>query len=1112
MKNSHFPKELLDRIIADCRVEDVVADFIPLKPKGSDLVGECPKCNGATKFSVSKAKQTVKCFKCGDKGWNQITIVKLVEYLKGCDWTTAVNHLVDKYNLQHLLQEPKVTVIAPSKPGTATKFPAEATAKPAPQTPKPTAVRKKKKFKGSYRDQTLQESGISNDMQQMDILKTERGADSKVERFNRYQEGTLNPRKNWSVDETTINMVMYYIGLDRKQMTYVPKQGNKSPKPMVRCRFENPQANAWNGKVAKYISPKDSGLHLWLPNKLITDFNNTGVSCGILTFQEGEKKADRMCEIAPSVGIMGIHSLAKVDDPLPLEVEQLQNKFEFDTYIFFMDADLFELGSSKEGSVDARPRGFASAAKKFRHHINKLQSGEKHINILLAHPTTVDQDIKGMDDLMESGLVTDTQMKEILANGVKGIDHELVKFYDLTQRTDAQIDEIWHVHNRLKFANHYCQDIKAKFGSERFKLGRQWRKFDEQDNLVFDQELLPTEEFYFIWKDEEDKKPPKVLFSDTKLMNFLPNRGFYRYRELAAKNEDTTFSYIRVEDNTVVKIPDWEIRDYLLEFIDDAEAGNMTAPDHFRRNHENLLGKKTFSLLPFLNPTVLKDTRDTKFMTFKTPETNSVSVWSITKDEVKPRSLKGTDTCVWRRSLIDASPVYVGPLFNLTEITADRIAELDKANPLKAIYAENLGKFTIDLTAEGEKTEFLLFLRNASNFDWRVYEDAHTAKIAELKLKDITAKDEDISAQAHEYLKKNTPYTPEQQFENQQHLLAKITAIGHLTRKYKDPSCDQWIYAMEGELIEDDKSEGRSGKSLIPEILKNVFQVVTVDGTKDLDKDIYAWAGVTPQTNFINIDDMRKGRVKIDRFYSRQKGDFGVRDMNKAEYFIPYKDAPVAYASSNFNMLTDDGSTRARWSKILFSDYYNEERQVQDLHQHLFWYDWGEAEMGRFFSCLAECNRANYMCGLTEGPSEMAEIRRLDTAIGKVMKDYCDETFLFPSENDNIAVRTGERVSKLVAYGLINEKGESKPEPWSFLYKNPEQRGYIKINHFKQKLWDWAILRNKTINPTQKEPMKSLKSYQGLDYGGNLKVDGIEYFELYEPAQLILKPTNYLPD
>lgn len=1110
MTNKKFSDELLQRIAEVAQVEEIVAPLVPLKTKGSDLVGVCPKCQKKDKLSVNKAKQVVKCFSCGDKGFNQKTAINLVMHVKGCTFPDAVMHLVDQYNLHHLLPEfaeLKATEVKPAPKPTTKNNPTK------PKQPKAAAVRKKPKVSGSFRDQTIAESGITEAMQRLTIVDEVRKQKVEVADFNRYESGSLVPKKGWAVEKTNVNMIMHYIGLDLKRMTYIPEKGGKTPKPMVRCRFENPEANAYNGKVAKYISPKGSGLHLWLPNKLIKDFNAKGSTSSILTIQEGEKKADRFCEVAPSVGIMGIHSLAKIDDPLPPEFHQLQKKFEFKTYIFFMDADLFELSKNKDGSVDQRPRGFATAAKRYRHHINKFRAEGEHINILLAHPTTLAQDLKGTDDLMESGLVTNAEMQTILENGVKGIQHDLVKFYDLTQRSDDKIDEIWHVNKHVTFADKYREKIQALYGEEKFKLGRHYRKYDSRGVLEFAQPMLPAEEFYTWWEDEDHKKPPKVFFSDTKLMAFLANRGFFRYREVAAKNEETTFNYIRVEDNTVVKIPAFDIRDFVLEFLDDEEDKKVYIRDHFRRNHENLLGQKTFSLLPWKEPTVLKDTRDTKFMTFKTAETNNVSVWTITKDEVKPKSLAGTETVVWRSSLIDAAPNYIGPLFHIKPITPERIAALKKDDPYREIYADNPKRYTIEITPEGRKTVFLQFLENASNFSWRVYEEAFTKKLAELKKQDITATDEQLAPMAHDYLRENSPYTPSQDFETQQHLIAKLTAIGHLTRKYKDPSCDQWIYAMEGNLIEDDKSEGRSGKSLIPDILKEVYSVAVVDGTKDLDKDIYAWDKVTAQTDFINIDDARKGRVNLTRFYSRQKGDFGVRAMNRGEFLIPYKDAPVGYLSSNFNLMPNDGSTRDRWRTIVFSDRYSDERKPNEIHEHLFWTDWDDEEKGRFFSLLADCNRANYQCGgVMQGPSAMVEKRRWEQEIGKVFMQWANSTFLVPSVNDNVPERTGVEIKKFVALGTENENGDNKPEPWSFYGRNPEQRQWVKETAFKKKLWLWCLLKGYIINPGKTKHLKSMKEYHGLPYGGDHKPGGVECFSIWEHGQEPkADPTNELP-
>lgn len=970
--------------------------------------------------------------------------------------------------------------------------------KPQPQQPKPTAVRKKASIKSNFRDRALEESGITNAMQRITIKDEIKGKPVEVKDFDRYQSGTLDYRKNWAV-VNGVDMVMHYIGLDRKRMTYIPQKGNTAPKPMVRVRFENPSLHTYQNNTPKYKQPTGSGLHLWLPNKLISDYNTVGTRSGVLTIQEGEKKADRFCQIAPSVGIMGIHSLAGTHDALPREFEMLQQHFEFDTYIFFMDADLFELGSSSEKSVMSRPKAFASAAKKYRQHIHKFQTGQKRLNILLAHPTTNDQGIKGVDDLMESGLITDDEMRSAIDNGIKGYDHEYVKFYDLTTLEDAKIDAIWHVNSPTDFAEHYKDQIIALYGNESFKLGKHRHRFNEEGVLEFDQPLQPDETFYETYQKKDESWA--LNFSDTKLLTYLKNRGFYRYREPAAKSEETSFNFIKVENNTVVKIPHFDIRDYVLEFLDIEESNQVWIRDYFRRYHETYLGQRTFSLLPFLQPMVLKDGRDAKFFTFKTPDADNVSVWKVTEDTVETQSLQGTDTCVWKSSLIDYAPRYVGPLFQLKKITQELLQTADA--DWQKVYAQNMGRYIIELTEAGKQCEYLKFLYNSSNFFWEIEAAAIAERAAEIERTNTDIDIEQAEEIAKEELKDTEFYSVEQQFETQQHLIAKLTACGHLMRKYRNPAFDYWICGMEGNLVEDQMSEGRSGKSLFALMLAHVCNVAYVDGKKDLERDIYVWDKVTPQTHFVNIDDASK-RVRVENFYSRQTASFGVRAMNKGEVLIPYDDAPVGYLTSNYNLLKNDGSTRDRWRVLAFSDFYSADRKPQDIHGHLFYWDWNDEQKELFYTLMADCCRAFFQTGgVEQGPSDRVDRRRWDQEVGKQFKDWFDRTFVVPSKNNGVAVRTGERISKLVAYGIRGPKDEignpTKPEPWSFLAQFPDQRKFIDDKKFKRKLWLCCLLDGLIINDGKDCTLKYLKEFHGLGYGGDDKYGGEECFTIIEP-------------
>src|SRR5690606_21261354 len=109
------------------------------------------------------------------------------------------------------------------------------------------------------------------------------------------------------------------------------------------------------------------------------------------------------------------------------------------------------------------------------------------------------------------------------------------------------------------------------------------------------------------------------------------------------------------------------------------------------------------------------------------------------------------------------------------------------------------------------------------------------------------------------------------------------------------------------------------------------------------------------------------------------------------------------------------------------------------IHGHLFFWDWNEDQKELFYSLMADCCRAYFQCGgVQQGPSDRIDMRRWEQEIGKKFLAWYKRTFIVASQNNGIPVRTGERISKLVAYGMRGstiKDGEydTKPEPWSYL-------------------------------------------------------------------------------
>ena len=91
-----IPKETIDLIFETARIDEVIGDFVHLKKRGVNMLGNCPFHDEKTpSFTVSPAKGIYKCFGCG-KGGNSVNFVMDHEHFS---YPEALKYLASKYNI-----------------------------------------------------------------------------------------------------------------------------------------------------------------------------------------------------------------------------------------------------------------------------------------------------------------------------------------------------------------------------------------------------------------------------------------------------------------------------------------------------------------------------------------------------------------------------------------------------------------------------------------------------------------------------------------------------------------------------------------------------------------------------------------------------------------------------------------------------------------------------------------------------------------------------------------------------------------------------------------------------------------------------------------------------
>lgn len=92
-----IPQNIIDKVIETANIVDVIGEFVTLKKKGVNYIGNCPFHNEKTpSFIVSPVKGIYKCFGCGAGG---NSVIKFIQEHEKLNYPHAVRYLGKKYNI-----------------------------------------------------------------------------------------------------------------------------------------------------------------------------------------------------------------------------------------------------------------------------------------------------------------------------------------------------------------------------------------------------------------------------------------------------------------------------------------------------------------------------------------------------------------------------------------------------------------------------------------------------------------------------------------------------------------------------------------------------------------------------------------------------------------------------------------------------------------------------------------------------------------------------------------------------------------------------------------------------------------------------------------------------
>lgn len=823
--------------------------------------------------------------------------------------------------------------------------------------------------------------------------------------------------------------IIEYYDLDGFPVTYIRSIGRRSdstPLEYFRVRWQFPDAHKdKEGKPFKYRSPVGSGTPIYIPDKIRSAFKSEK-EIPVLYIQEGEKKAEKACKHGIlSIAVSGIQNLGTKGN-LPEDFVRIIQKCHVKEVVFLFDSDWDDISTNIRinDQVEKRPRNFYFAARNFKDYMRALKNRDLYVEAYVGHVRKNEAGDKGIDDL--------------LANSLKGREDELredLAFAVNDKKGQGQFVEVfkvttWTDFKLMELWGLHSHEVFAQRHRDilkelpEFVFGRYRWKFDEDGHVVSAQPFDEDEKFWIEKLKNEGKSNEQTVYE----FGYLNSQTFLHNRGFGRMRLlDGAFRFIQLDPPVVRAIESTDARDYLYQFA--RHNCRREIVEMLVKGITQYLGPDKLSLLDYITPNFLKPDKSQQYFYFKK------NCWLITRDKVEERGYESVNHHIWEEQRKNNEVAYLGhPI-----ISFDYDGE----------------HCSYKFSEEGKQCHFLRFLENTSNFSWRK--------------KDEEVTEEDIQ-------------------ENNTHLLSKLCAIGYLIMEAKDHNVQRAVIGMDGKQSEVGESNGRSGKSLLGELVRQVLPSIYLPGKKsDLLNDQFVWTEMQEETRFVFIDDVLQG-FNLEPLFPNLTGDWTVNYKGGRRVTFPFSMSPKIYITTNHAIRGEGGSFRDREWLIAFSDYYNDTHKPKDDFGILFFSDWDYEQWNYTWNMLATCIQLYLRYGVIQAPGDRLEQRRIRQEIGETFIAWADE-FFSDSAHLNARLVRKELYESLCSY-------------------DPNQRRYCPAQAFKKKLVAYCRWKGYIFNPQKYDPISHLPSSVDRDGKPNIddKSGGIEYFTIGSEFGAKIKP------
>lgn len=268
-------------------------------------------------------------------------------------------------------------------------------------------------------------------------------------------------------------------------------------------------------------------------------------------------------------------------------------------------------------------------------------------------------------------------------------------------------------------------------------------------------------------------------------------------------------------------------------------------------------------------------------------------------------------------------------------------------------------------------------------------------------------------------------YTPLDDFKNEYATFIKNISngeplaiecvIGYLLSTYKNKMNNKAII-LNDEVISENP-EGGTGKGLFVQGLRQIRKVSILDGKTFDDKKSFPYQTVSPETQVLVFDDVKKNFDFESKFSLVTEG-MTLERKNKDAIKLKVEDSPKMVISTNYAIKGEGNSHDRRRFEIEFAQYYGKTLTPYDEFDRQLFDDWDDDDFQRFDNYMVYCLQSYLKLGLVSQNAKNIKMR-------KFIAETSMEFFEWVKETEN--VQHNDRLEKSVYFAnFTNEYQDFK--------------------------------------------------------------------------------------